>query len=702
MNRIKRHRYAIWIAVVAVALSALAQGAAPARVNAAEGDKTPATTGCQLASARGDIHHVVYVQFDNVHFTRDIPNVPSDLEQMPNLLNFLTNNGVLLSNHHTPLISHTATDILTAMTGVYGDRHGVPVSNSYRYFLPNGTSASTGAFGYWTALSGDGTYNMLSAPNTNAPAPWVPFTRAGCNVGYAGLANTVLENIHADVDTVFGPTSPQHQEAESNPTQANADFVGVAVHCAQGDTRCSTANTGVADLLPNEPGGYTGYQALFGHLYVKPIISPSGPLRDLNGNPINGFPGFDGMTPAVSLAYAASMQEHGIPITYAYVSDAHDDHVHLRAYGAGEAGYVAALHSYDTAFGAFFDRLAADGINQNNTLFVVTSDENDHFIAGPPSPSNCDGVTIPCTYSQIGEINTNLTGLLATQQNITTTFAVHADSAPVIYVNGHPDRSALVAREFDRAVGRLTAVNPYTNQQQNITQYLADPVEMGLLHMITASPARTATLTMFANPDYFLFAGAPNCSSPCVSINPNFAWNHGDVQQDIVRTWLGLVAPGVSEEGVDHTTWSDHTDIRPTMMMLLGLHDDYASDGRALMELVEEWALPHSLRAHHETVLQLARTYKQINAAVGQLGLDSLRISTRAMESGTASNDRTYRDLENFLAGVTTQRNRTAGQMAAMLQGATFDNHAINERQARALILQANLLLLGVHLVAGH
>ena len=28
----------------------------------------------------------------------------------------------------------------------------------------------------------------------NAPAPWVPYTRAGCDVGNVGVANTVLEN----------------------------------------------------------------------------------------------------------------------------------------------------------------------------------------------------------------------------------------------------------------------------------------------------------------------------------------------------------------------------------------------------------------------------------------------------------------------------------------------------------------------------
>ena len=31
------------------------------------------------------------------------------------------------------------------------------------------------------------------------------------------------------------------------------------------------------------------------------------------------------------------------------------------------------------AFGKFFDRLAADGINKSNTLFLFTVDEGDHF-----------------------------------------------------------------------------------------------------------------------------------------------------------------------------------------------------------------------------------------------------------------------------------------------------------------------------------
>ena len=61
--------------------------------------------------------------------------------------------------------------------------------------------------------------------------------------------------------------------------------------------------TAVPDLLPDEPGGYNGYQALFGHRYVAPqlgagtpnlthngyeVTNAAGNLVDLNGNEIDG------------------------------------------------------------------------------------------------------------------------------------------------------------------------------------------------------------------------------------------------------------------------------------------------------------------------------------------------------------------------------------------------------------------------------
>jgi len=662
------------------------------------------TSGCQLNSAKGNIQHVIYIQFDNTHFTRDNPNVPSDLEQMPNLLNFIKNNGVLSSNHHTPLISHTANDILTSLTGVYPNNHGIPVANAFGFFNPDGTDSFASSFGYWTdRLTGtaDTTYKMLTAAGKNAPAPWVPYTRAGCNFGAVSTANTILEST-GDIKNVYGAGSP---EAKETFPKNQADFVGIGIHCAQGNAVCSATPTvnPRPDLLPDEPGGYNGFMGLFGNKYVAPVISPNGPITDLNGNVIQdpfgnpGFPGFDGMSATVSLSYVASMQEHGVPITYAYISDAHDAHPNGPAYGPGQAGYVQALASYNDAFGKFFTRLAKDGINQSNTLFVFTADEGDHFVGGQPSPANCDGVTTPCTYSQIGELQASMPNLLASQQGITEPFDIHADSAPTVYVTGNPARTDALARSFEQATGKLTVPNPIipATTGNPLTDFLADPVEMNILHMVTADPARTPTYTLFADPNYFVCnaftSGCPS-APPFVTQNPGFAWNHGDVQPEITTTWLGMVGPGVRNIGVDNSIWSDHTDIRPTMLMLLGLKDDYSHDGRALFEDMYAWAVPQSLRAHRATLIQLAQIYKQIDASVGQFGLTTLAVSTRALESNSP-NDATYTKLENELISVGTQRDALASQMISLLEGATFNGSSINEQQAKSLIAQGQALL---------
>src|SRR5262249_55630022 len=153
----------------------------------------------------GNISHIVYIEFDNLELERQNPNVQSDLEQMPNLYNFLKNNGTLFANHHTPLISHTADDILTSLTGVYPDRHGQAVANSFVAANHSGTfwDIFPSSFTYWTNLvstnaAQDTSYSMITDQGLNAPAPWVPFTRLGCNVGAASIANMDLENNSSD------------------------------------------------------------------------------------------------------------------------------------------------------------------------------------------------------------------------------------------------------------------------------------------------------------------------------------------------------------------------------------------------------------------------------------------------------------------------------------------------------------------------
>src|ERR1700738_2809285 len=327
-----------------------------------------ASAACQLNSPGGQIKHVVNIVFDNVHLRRDNPDVPSDLEQMPNLLNFIQNNGTISGNHHTPLISHTATDILTAQTGVYGNRMGIPVSNSYGFFRPDGSVGFASSFLYWTALGGDGKPQMLNELGKTAPAPWVPFTRAGCDVGGFSVAHIEFERRPDDVTTFYGAGSPIDQAVKAQlatpPSSAThqqptTDYLGIAIHCAVGSPLCNNPYA-TNDPLPDEPNGYVGFKGLFGNINVQPVISPSGPVKELDGNVIAdafGRPGFpNGFSPLAtqSLGYAATMLEAGVQVVYLYIADAHDNRFGSGPFGPRGAGYVAQLKQYDTAFGKFF------------------------------------------------------------------------------------------------------------------------------------------------------------------------------------------------------------------------------------------------------------------------------------------------------------------------------------------------------------
>jgi hypothetical protein len=689
--------------VLVTAISVGWMVATPPATFAEDSHEASPPAGCDLGNG---VQHVVNVVFDNTHFTRDNPNVPSDLEQMPHLLNFIKSQGTLLTNEHTPLIAHTATDILTALTGVYGDRMGVPISNSFRYFVPGGGGASSVgvSFAYWTAplfdptpaAGKDMTFNMLTAQGLNAPAPWVPFTRAGCNVGGVATANIELENTGIDIPTVFGANSPQAAEAMANPGQATSDFVGIAIHCAKGAALCSDANNGKADLLPNEPGGYTGYQGLFGHKYVAPAL---GGINAIDGTAITGFPGFDGMIANRTLGYVATMQEHGVPVTYAYISDAHAGHTGTpadRPFGPGEAGYVAQLKAYDQAFADFFTSLAKHGITRKNTVFTFTADEGDHLIAGPPLPANCDGVNVPCTYAKIGEVAGNLKALITAQTGNTTAFTVHSDSAPNFYITGNPSQTSSTTRDLERAAGTITAVNPYSLKTEVVDNTLADQSEMRLLHMLTADRPRDPTFTMFAKPDYFL-----STFPPTTGINPAFNWNHGDIAPEINTTWLGVVGPNVRRLGVDNRVWTDHSDIRPTILALTGLKDDYAHQGRPIAEILSGDVTEGLGNGNLRT---LAALYKQINAPVGQLSLDSLSFATKAILSNSAG-DLTYTNADAKIASWTERRDALAGQMIRLLDNtgpsAGDESHdETGDHAARNLIAQARHLLAEVHAAA--
>jgi hypothetical protein len=276
-------------------------------------------------------------------------------------------------------------------------------------------------------------------------------------------------------------------------------------------------------------------------------------------------------------------------------------------------------------------------------------------------------------------------------------FQLHSDTAPAIYLDNNLARDNAVTRQFDHDLAALVdPLNRNTGKRTVITQRLADSVELNFLHMVTVDPQRTPTLVMFANPDYFFFRGGASCfpisaqvSTACLSQSSGFAWNHGDFQPDIVTTWLGMVGPGIKHLGKTDEIWSDHTDVRPTILALVRLKDDYSGDGRVMVEAIKSSALPRSLRAHSETLRELGAVYKQIDAPVGQLGLSTLKQSTKALEGDNA----TYTRIENQLIALTGKRNAIAGQMIAMLNAAAFDRQAINEHAAQNLIRQGEVLL---------
>jgi hypothetical protein len=697
-----------------------------------------AEPGCQLGGLKEASHikHVIYLQFDNTHYNRDNPNVSSDLEQMPHLLNFLKQDGTLFTNDHTILISHTAGGILSSLTGLYPDRQGQTVSNSYDYFPASKIPANTSSFKYWTNPvdpTNDTLPNMITDGQTTTPAPWVPFTRAGCDVGGVGTANIELENnrtdANGDITQVFGQGSTQWNEAVADPQQAQTDFVGIAIHCSQNPASvCAGNSSAKPDLLPQEPmpdgsagGGYTGFDALYGAKYVDPAITNGNAcVNDTSGQPITdprgfcGFPGFDGMLAQNTLGYVAQMQENGVPVTYGYISDAHDLHVPTlssdsyssSATGPGELAHQRQLQEYDTAFQNFFENLKRHGITQKNALFVITVDEGDHFAGGVGAPqpggswltynhTTCTSPTFPnCPSSQIGEVGANIKSFLTTEDSgVTTGFDIHFDDAPTFYVNNQPPRTDTAVRRLERDVGNLTAPDPYvrngSNQVQTVplTQAMADPVEEQTLHMVNTDPNRTPTFTMFGNPDFFFQTSNP-CSGVAECVTPGFAWNHGDIQPEIGSTWVGMVGPGVAKKGLDPNTWTDHTNLRPTILSLVGLHDDYTDDGHVLVQALEHGVTPNGLKG--QTIADLEAAQEQVNASFGQFAEATLAASTRALKS---MDDTEYTDIENSIASLTGQRDTLNAQIRSALSNAAFNGTTISQSQAQDWINQANSLI---------
>ena len=339
---------------------------------------------------------------------------------------------------------------------------------------------------------------------------------------------------------------------------------------------------------------------------------------------------------------------------------------------------------------------------------MFTVDEGDHFVGSAPD-GPCDGVTQFCTYNNghVGEINADLRRMIYTQFGDSTLFSVHSDDAPTVYVNGTAaqpfrDQTDPVVRNLERETAQLSWPNPYTGQvENNIMAGLADHTEMKTLHMVTTDPFRTPTFTPFADPNWFFFATGGStpatCATPgaCAFIpartSQSFAWNHGDIQDEIASTWIGMVGPGVDQSATDDTTWTDHTDLRPTILSLVGLQDDYSHDGRLLDGDLTGYAIPSAVKKNLAGFNQLADAYKQLNAPFGTFAMNTLKASTTALASNDAG-DSTYNSIEGQIRSLTAQRDALAAQIKAALDAATFTNQPLDGAQVQGWLSQAQSL----------
>jgi predicted transcriptional regulator len=422
----------------------------------------------------------------------------------------------------------------------------------------------------------------------------------------------------------------------------------------------------------------------------------------------------------------ADMQESGIPVTYGYISDMHERKAGTsgcttatatapgKPIGPGDKCYADNAAAYNQAFTTFFQRLAADGITPSNTLFVISAEEGDQFDganvgrAMTPTPTGCDGVTVYCSYpaGSIGELQANIKGLLSGTASSATPFDIEPQGAS-IYVHGQPGLHDPALRQLERDTAAMTADNPYSGAQgEHIVKYQAGGVEQRLLHMQTTDPLRTPSYTMFPVPDYFFAtSGSPN-----VSINSGFAWDHGYYSPNIDVTWSSFVGPGVANNGVDgptpeqsneshdpnstntvpeastQGTWVEEVDLRPTMLHLLGLTDDYPSDGQVITQVLAD---PSRALTGAEA---LGSAYRMVNSAVGPLATATLEADSRALASGSAGDDSRYDATEAALTKLVDRRDVLAQKMKAELAAAAA-GQVLSHGNSQSLIAQADNLM---------
>jgi hypothetical protein len=265
-------------------------------------------------------------------------------------------------------------------------------------------------------------------------------------------------------------------------------------------------------------------------------------------------------------------------------------------------------------------------------------------------------------------------------------------------------------------------VDPYDGSTpEPVSKWIVDPTAEALLHFVNADPNRTPSFTVFPNPDVFFSQGTGNseqCAAGppevgCNQLNDGFAWNHGYFAPEVNNTWLGLVGPGEANLGLNGLdaaagpnsagpsqggqgqnvqgsggVWADHTDIRPTLLSLLGLKDDYVGDGRVLTEVLTNAPATINIAGFRG----LATCYKQLTSSVGRFGTDVILADTAALKTGSSTDDSQYQSFSSQLQQLGSARDALAGKIKQDLFNAEFTGESLGSTASQDLSACQSLL----------
>jgi len=423
------------------------------------------------------VEHVIVIALDNYHL--------DDIEaHMPHLRDVLRAGALATGTHHTVLPTKTAPDYSSIASGQYPDRHGV-INNAF--LTPGRLPEFRVGFAYWENLAAASPSPFLSDP------PWLAFNRAGWDVGAVGFEGLVLET-REEVNAHLG-RPPDSRLSDEERDQ----YWGLAVHHQDGSSSFGTAE--IPALKDEFPRGWE-----------------------------RGWGGPPRKHAAITLRMTTLLQAAGIPITFTFVENTHarcDPKAPCR-FDLKQGEFDDLLQDDDTAFGRFFDDLAALEITPANTLFVITSDEGDHYLEDFAQPVNIDDLRPAITGSN------------------------------ALFYSDDEDRTA------DGLAARAGV------------QFVASRSAMRGLHIGPDDDPRTPAFMAFSDLDSTFRFDTRRIS---------FRWNHGNVDPDITDIWLGLRGPGIRPGPL--TGFSDHTDIVPTIRAILGLPNRGDTDGTAILAALE-------------------------------------------------------------------------------------------------------------------